>query len=202
MTWEVRERPRGFPVHDGVLSLPPVPWSVIIAITGTPGTGKSTAGAALRSTRRSVVELGDLIKEQHLYDGKDAERDTLEVDPDVLAEKVLPLLPEGDVVLVGHLSHLVPVDLVVVLRCRPSVLKDRLVSRGWRPLKVQENVEAEALDVILVEAVETGRDVVEIDTTELTEAQVAAALEEIWMGEREKYAVGHVDWSQEVLDWF
>jgi adenylate kinase len=175
---------------------------MIVSITGTPGTGKSTTGAILRSRGRTVVEVGDLVLEHHLYEGVDRERDTLEVDPGLLAERVPGLMPSGDVVLIGHLSHLIPVDLIVVLRCRPSVLEDRLRSRGWPPAKVRENRDAEALDVILVEAVETGTETVEIDATKMTVEQVAAALEEVLAGERAKYAIGNVDWSQEVLDWY
>lgn len=188
--------------YDGFLSVGSVPSDVIIAITGTPGTGKSSAGRALSANGRAVVELGDLIQEHHLYEGADEERGSLEVDPEMLAERVPGLLPSGDVVLIGHLSHLVPVDLVIVLRCRPSVLEARLAGRGWPEAKVRENMEAEALDVILVEAVESSIETVEIDTTGMSTTQVAEAVEEILAGEREKYAVGNTDWSQEVLDWY
>lgn len=175
---------------------------MIVSITGTPGTGKSSAGSVLASRGRRVIELGDLIREHHLYEGRDEERGSLEVDPDALAERLPSLLPPGDVVLVGHLAHLVPTDLIVVLRCRPSVLVKRLEARGWPEAKVRENMEAEALDVILVEAVESGVETTEVDTTNLTTGQVADAVEEILAGEREKYAVGNTDWSQEVLGWY
>jgi adenylate kinase len=182
--------------------MPLVPADVIISITGTPGTGKSSAGSVLASRGRRVIELGDLIKEQRLYDGMDEERGSLEVDTDALAERLPALLPDGDVILIGHLSHLVPTDLIVVLRCRPSVLEKRLEGRGWPEAKVRENMEAEALDVILVESIESGTDAAEVDTTLMTPSQVADAVEEILAGEREKYTVGNVDWSQEVLGWY
>jgi adenylate kinase len=175
---------------------------VIISVTGTPGTGKSSAGTVLASRGRRVIELGDLIKEHRLYEGTDEDRGSLEVDPDVLAGRVPGLLPAGDVLLVGHLSHLVPADLIIVLRCRPSVLEERLTVRGWPQAKTRENMEAEALDVILVEAVESERQTVEIDTTGMTTDEVADAVEEILAGEREKYEVGNIDWSQEVLGWY
>lgn len=187
---------------DAILSAPPVPTGVIVSITGTPGTGKSSAGRVLAARGRKVIELGDLIKEHNLYEGRDEERGSLEVDPDVLAERLPPLLPKDEVLLVGHLSHLGPTDLIIVLRCRPSVLEMRLAARGWPEAKVRENVEAEALDVILVEAVESERETVEVDTTTMAIEQVADAVEEILGGERQKYAVGNVDWSQEVLGWY
>ena len=60
-----------------------------------------------------------------------------------------------------------PCDLVIILRCRPDILKSRLVKRGYRGEKIQENVEAEALDVILVETLEIHPPghILEIDTT-------------------------------------
>ena len=105
------------------------------------------------------------------------------------------------VILVGHLSHLVTADMVIVLRCRPSVLAARLRSRGYPEQKVAENAEAEALDVILVESVETGREVYEIDTTGISPEEAAEAVHEILAGEKEKYAIGNIDWSEEALDW-
>ncbi len=175
---------------------------MIVSITGTPGTGKSSVGVILERRGRAIAELGDLIKEHGLYDGRDEERGSLEVDTEVLSARLPELLPKGDLLLLGHLSHLVANDLVIVLRCRPSVLEKRLLSRGWPPAKVRENVQAEALDVILVEAVESGRETVEIDTTALSPNEVADAVEDILKGERKKYEVGNVDWSSEVLDWF
>jgi len=93
-------------------------------------------------------------------------------------------------------------DVAIVLRCSPKVLESRLKRKGWPEKKVRENVEAEAVDVILIEALENVPDVCEIDTTEMTDGQVARAIERIVKGERQKYRVGNVDWSQEVLSWF
>lgn len=173
-----------------------------VSITGTPGTGKSSAGAILAKTGYQVVELGDLVKQHGLHDGLDELRGSLEVDPEKLSAQLPKLLPKGDVILVGHLSHLVPTNLIVVLRCRPSVLEKRLQNRGWPIAKIKENVEAEALDVILIEAVESGVEVLEVDTTTMEPKDVAGAVEEMLRGERKKYQVGNVDWSSEVLDWF
>ena len=65
---------------------------------------------------------------------------------------------------------MVPGDLVshaLVLRRAPWVLKEELLERGYSDEKTLENVEAELLDVPLVEAIEAlGPDLVcEADTT-------------------------------------
>jgi adenylate kinase len=171
------------------------------SLTGTPGTGKTSAAAVLVERGHEVIEVGDFARE-HLECAVDPDRGSLEVDIDALDRELGKSLPPGDVLLVGHLSHLVTTDLIIVLRCRPSVLEERLKVRGWPEAKVRENVEAEALDVILVESVESGREVREIDTTALPPSAVADAVEEILAGEKQKYAVGNVDWSSEVLGWF
>ena len=109
---------------------------------------------------------------------------------------------DGDLLIEGHLSHLLGVDIAIVLRCSPKLLEERLRSRGYGDDKVRENVEAEAVDVILIEALDCAGKVCEIDVTHLSPQTVADAVSEILAGENEKYPVGHVDWSQEVLDWF
>jgi len=147
-----------------------------------------------------VVSVNDLAKSYNAIVGIDEERDTAEVDIDTLAEAVSEM--EGDVLLEGHLSHLLEVDQAIVLRCSPTVLKQRLSTKGWSDAKVRENLEAEAVDVILIEAVDAVTRVCEVDTTSLSIEEVSRAVEAILAGESEKYPVGHVDWSQEVFDWF
>jgi adenylate kinase len=169
-----------------------------VALTGTPGVGKTSVASLVSDIE--VVSVNNLAKRFNAIVGMDEERDTAEVDVDTLANVVAEM--EGDVLLEGHLSHLLEVDQAIVLRCSPTVLKQRLSTKGWSDAKVRENLEAEAVDVILIEAVDAVTQVCEIDTTSLRIEEVSRAVEEILSGESEKYPVGHVDWSQEVFDWF
>ncbi|MCK5109715.1 MAG: adenylate kinase, partial [Methanosarcinales archaeon] len=100
----------------------------------------------------------------------------------------------------GHLSHHV-CDVAIVLRLSPGELKTRLEERGYRGAKISENVEAEVIDVILVEAVEwCGLDrVYEINTTGKTVEEVAETIREVLdaIGRRitvEGHEPGSVDW--------
>ena len=172
-----------------------------MALTGTPGTGKSTVAKILADNGLKVIELGDLAKENKLLEKLDRKRGTYEVDVKKLNKALVDMDSDQVTVLVGHLSHLVSSDMIVVLRCRPAVLAVRLKARGYPDRKVAENAEAEALDVILVESVETGREVYEIDTTNITSEEAAEAVMSILAGEKEKYAIGNIDWSEEALDW-
>ena len=174
---------------------------VKLALTGTPGTGKSTIANILASRGLKVIELGDLAKEKKLLERFDRRRGTHEVDVRKLDLAVDQTDTTGTTILVGHLSHLISSDMIIVLRCRPSVLAERLRSRGYQEKKAAENAEAEALDVILVESVETGREVYEIDTTAISAEAAADAVVMILAGEKEKYAIGNIDWSEEALNW-
>ena len=168
------------------------------ALTGTPGTGKSTVASLIEDVR--VASVGQLAQQEGSAAVDDPATGSLEIDTGLLSRYVASI--DDDMLIEGHLSHLLGVDIAIVLRCSPKVLKKRLESRGYSDDKVRENVEAEAVDVILIEAMECVGKVCEIDATHRSPHAVADAVSEIMAGESEKYPVGHVDWSQEVLDWF
>jgi adenylate kinase len=170
-----------------------------VALTGTPGVGKSTVARLLAEQGLNVIEVGDLAKEKGLLLELDEKRGSYDVDVDGLIELTDKM--QGDIVFVGHLSHLLIVDMIIILRCQPSVLAERLKVRGYSREKVAENAEAEALDVILIESFDSGHEVFEIDTTRIGPGQTAEAVLEILSGEKGKYLPGHLDWSQEALGW-
>ncbi len=147
-----------------------------------------------------VVHVNDLVEKFGASVGYDRKRKTKEVDVGKLSRSVSKM--DGDMILEGHFSHMLRPDVAIVLRCSPKVLEKRLRKKGWDESKIRENVEAEAVDVVLIEAVENVPEVLEIDTTDMKPGQVAKAIDSIVAGERQKYRVGNVDWSEEVLSWF
>ena len=173
---------------------------MLVALTGTPGTGKSSVAAVLEHRGHRVLRL-DLFAEEHkLIAGFDEARGTREVDVDALDREVRATAADG--FLVGHYAHLLSVDLAVVLRCHPRTLAARLGSRGWPERKVHENVEAEAIDTITQEAVALLSKVYEVDTTSATAEDSATAVLAILQGKTEGHEPGRVDWSDEVLSWY
>jgi adenylate kinase len=167
-----------------------------IALTGTPGTGKTTAAKLLPFR---VIDLNALIRDEGLSLGTDPERGCLIADVDLLAKRVEELAPEEDeemVMLEGHFSHQLAIE-AIVLRTRPSVLRERLARRGYPEKKVRENLEAEALDVILVEAMEWCDRVSEIDTTLRSPEKVADLVVGILRREIEM-PPGDIDWTGEM----
>ena len=163
-----------------------------VAVTGTPGTGKSTSTSLLDDSF-DVIHLNELIEgDPALWTDRDATRDTLTADLAAIRER----LGDWSGLLESHLAHHFAADRVAVLRCHPETLATRLQSRGESPASIDENAEAEALDVILSEAVaEHGADrVYEVDTTDLSPAAVAEELRLIVRDEATP-RVGTVDFT-------
>ncbi|WP_255196082.1 adenylate kinase family protein [Halorarius litoreus] len=164
-----------------------------VTVTGTPGTGKTTA-TDLVTTDLDVLHLNDVIRDEAFATGTDPDRGSLVADMDALGAW---LDDRDDVLVESHLAHHFPADMVVVLRCRPDDLEQRLRDRGEAPEKARENADAEALDVVLSEAVERhGLDAVyEIDTTDRSPEAVATDIESVIEGDREPSA-GTVDFLE------
>jgi adenylate kinase len=170
---------------------------VRVVITGTPGTGKTTA-TELVQFDLETVHLNDAIREAELHDGTDEERGSLYADFDAIREWLDERNDGGDDLLLdSHLAHHFDAEKVVVLRCHPEELRERLLERGETEAKADENAESEALDVILSESVaEHGAEsVYEIDTTDRTPKAVASDIEAVIEGEREPSA-GTVDYLE------
>ncbi len=149
----------------------------VIVIAGVPGVGKSTvADAVAERLEYPVIGVSELAVKEGALLGRDEERDTDIVDLPRLKEKITEVISatEGPIIVEGHYAYdVVPSDLVshaLVLRRAPWVLKEELRERGYSEEKTRENVEAELLDVPLVEAIEAlGSDLVcEADTTSRT----------------------------------
>ena len=139
----------------------------ITCISGTPGTGKSTVGGELAKRGFRVVEVEEYSRQRGVY-CYISNGETLIIDVDELTDSFSRFLREHpDIFIVGHLSHnIAQADAVVVLRTHPDSLQRRLEGKGWPPAKVSENVEAEALEICLGEALELhGSKVSELDTT-------------------------------------
>lgn len=157
-----------------------------LAVTGTPGTGKSSATTHLED-EYDVIHLNERIQsDEDLWTEEDTERGSLVADLEAIAEH----LGDWRGILESHLAHHFDADAIVVLRCEPTELERRLTERGEPPEKAVENAESEALDVVLAEAVEQFglENVYEIDTTDRTPEDVAAEISAVIAGEREPSA--------------
>ncbi len=165
-----------------------------IAVTGTPGVGKTSASKILsRDLGYSYLDINKAVREKKLYSSYDRKRKSYIVDMKKLSDFLRKHTKSGDWILDSHVSHLLPrslMDMVFVLRCEPQVLKKRLSKKKWLKSKVQENYEAELVGVISYEA--RKHNSFEIDCTRRSPKATAGLIEKILKGK--KYRKTSIDW--------
>ena len=172
-----------------------------VALTGVPGTGKTTIARAL-AARARVVHLQDFARERGLLREVDEARGSHLVDVDDLADALAGVAYD---IVEGHYAHDMDVDRVVLLRCDPLALVERLRARGWSDAKVRENVEAEALDVLAAEVLDSGIPAAEVDATRMAVDEAARAVWDIAVSPPEALKgdpVGTARWRLETLPWY
>ena len=127
-----------------------------ILITGTPGVGKTTTASMVAElTGLYHVNVGQLVDEKGLHEGRDEEYDCWTVDEDKVVDELEDRMSQGGNVVDFHTCDFFPerwFDLIVVLRCDNTILFDRLEGKGYLPNKIQENIECEIMQVVLDEA--------------------------------------------------
>jgi len=179
---------------------------MLVSLSGTPGTGKTSVSKILKQKGFDIVDLNKLAIEKNFMIGVDEKRGSRIIDINLLNKYIEKNYAEKDVVFIeGHLSHLLKnMDKVILLRCHPSVLKKRLAKKNWNETKIKENTDAESLDIVLCESVEIHprKNIFEIDTTDKNADQVASCIIEIVQNKfkpMKKYNIGYIDWSEEIL---
>jgi adenylate kinase len=174
----------------------------VIVITGTPGVGKTTISKALATKLRALyLSVGDLVKTENLILGVDVERQTLIADLKKLRERINSIIfsSSQDVIVDGHYASDVTsrnlVSYAFVLRRDPDDLKIKLKEKGFKELKILENVTSELLDVCLIDTVNNyGTELVnEIDVSFMTIDGVINEILTILKGKK-TVKVENVDW--------
>jgi len=180
---------------------------MLIALSGTPGTGKTTVSNLLKDKGYLIVDLNELAVEKGFVTGIDIKRNTKVININGLNSYIEDYYNTNDIVFFeGHASHLLStVDYVIILRCHPQKLRIRLHKKGWHQQKIKENVDAEALDVILCEAfsLHSENNIFEIDTSNKSISSVLSSIIEIVESNfklTKKYKIGKIDWSEEILE--
>lgn len=179
---------------------------MIIALTGTPGTGKTSVAEALQSKCFEVVDLNQVVRNKGFLVGRDNKRASDIVDIEKFNKYILDKYLGKDIVFIeGHLSHLLKsAEKIIILRCHPDKLRKNLLKKGWSQEKIKENIEAEILDIILCETVEIHpkKNIFEIDVSDKSVENILALIIQIIKNRFkniEKYKIGKIDWSEEIL---
>jgi len=164
-----------------------------ILITGVPGTGKTTVAKLLsQKTGAALIDINKLVDLMKLYSHVDTEDGAKVVRLNELQDELSSTIKseKRSLIVEGHLGceMKLPVSRVIVLRCEPKTLRQRMASRNYPPAKVSANALSEALDYCTVWSEKNygKRKVWEIDTTNRTPQKVAEEITAILSGKQKK----------------
>jgi len=135
---------------------------IIIAISGTPGTGKSTLAKKLSLLLKITrMDIDRYIMANKLYSGYDKLRKTKIVSETPLKRSLSAYIRQSETSLIidSHLAHILPsslITLTIITSCKLKPLQQRLKKRRYNQLKIRENLDAEIFDTCYTEAVESG----------------------------------------------
>ncbi|MBU0497789.1 MAG: AAA family ATPase [Candidatus Thermoplasmatota archaeon] len=180
---------------------------MMIALTGTPGTGKTTIATLLQKKGVTVISLNTLALTNNYILGKDLKRNSYILDFKKINNHITThyQTTTTPIIIEGHAAHWIPqTTWVVILRCHPENLRKRLEQKKWTHTKIQENIDAEILDIILCEATEIhhSHKLREIDTTTQTPQETTNILLNLIktnFTDTTTYCIGSIDWSEEIL---
>ena len=113
---------------------------MIIALTGTPGTGKTSVAEVLKSKGFIIIDLNKIACEKDFLIGKDEKRNSNIVDIKKFEKYINDTYNIKETVIVeGHLSHLLKsAEKIILLRSHPETLKKNLSKKGWNQEKIKE----------------------------------------------------------------
>ena len=168
----------------------------IIAITGTPAVGKTTVVEFFTDANFTVVSVKDLAKQYGCEGDFDESTQSIDIDIHRLAEQ-FEADSLGDTIVDGHLSHFLEVDAIVMLRCNPSTLQERLAKRGYSEQKITANVEWEMVAGTWSEIIEFELDqpILELDTTNCDPIEIYEKINQ-WVndGYSQDLIQSRIDW--------
>ena len=186
---------------------------IITLISGTPGTGKTSVSKEIaKKVNAKIISLNLLAQSEGFVSKYDEERETWVINEEKLRKKTLNLIEiaknENIEVLIieSHFADIIPekyVDLIIILRCEPSILSLRLKKRGYKEQKVKENVQSEILGncVNFFIENEVQKPLYEIDTSKISLNQLRDEIIRI-IYDREygkTYTLGQIDWLEKLF---
>jgi len=137
----------------------------VIAISGTPGTGKSTLATYLEKTLK--LPRLDLHDHYKISTGYDRSGKCYDIDIKKFEKLVKEKSKEG-LIIDSHISHLLPkkmLDLCIIMTCSNlKKLESRLIGRKYSKKKIRENLDSEIFQICLNEAKEKKHNILVVDS--------------------------------------
>lgn len=154
---------------------------MIIAITGTPGVGKSYLADALAKKGYTILDLNRYAIAHKLYDAYDKKNQTYVIDVKKIEKKLRKIIgsyqssisgawkkqlkkksgmkpfiktvpaAKNDIIIDSHLSHFMKADVYIVVQRNPDAVRKVLKKRAYSASKIEDNVQSEIFNIILEE---------------------------------------------------
>ncbi len=183
------------------------PKRLVLLISGTPGTGKSTLAQELKyKISATCINLTEIALENNFILETDVKRRTEVVN----LEKLVPFLKKfikstsDNLIIEGHYADIVPdalVSVCIILRTDPQVLEHRLNEKQFFPSKIQENLQAEILGLCTSYALESldPAKIYEVDTSHASLEETIRIILDL-INKRPISNVGEINWMQKLED--
>ena len=147
--------------------------NLIIAVTGTPGSGKSTFAKELADSLENseLVEINDIVDKYKLFSSIDKLESKI-VKLDALQTKMDEIIKDdlkrSNLIIVGHLVAEIKLeqDITIVIRVGLKELVKRLEARNYQKEKIRENIVSESVDYCGIKSRENCKETYEIETKE------------------------------------
>ena len=174
--------------------------NLCIAISGTPGSGKTSLANLFDSEKVTVYSVKELAEEYDCIGEVDSTDGAQEIDIHRLAEE-WENEDLGLVIIEGHLSHFLDLDAIIILRCNPIELEKRLAARGYPDQKIRANTEWELIAGNWSELLEFEIElpIIEFDSTSQNPEQILEKVTQ-WIADGMPYT-SIAEESQVAIDW-
>jgi adenylate kinase len=144
-----------------------------VYITGVPATGKTAVAKNLSdSLLLNYLEINSVVLDKGLFFGYDINRDSVIIDDELLTQELNAIITkENRLCLVGPIIPLKNVfDFIIVLHCGITTLRQRFSARDYSENKIEENIEAEIMNIIYYDSIEfySEKKVIEVHNDERT----------------------------------
>jgi len=164
--------------------------STIIAVSGTPGTGKTMLSKSLAlALNGKRIDCTKLIREKKLYQAYDKQRKCFIVDINAFKRAINQIIQENNakkqpktLIIDSHMSHFLHtnlIDLVIITTCNIKELGKRLKKRGYSETKIRENLDAEIFDTCCIEANEQGHTVLKLDLSKINQKTIKTTITKV-----------------------